>query len=70
MVCLPTVGMRRGGANRLAAVLAGSSVFTTRRRFGGPAVDGWGSLDAAPPRAPTGDDGFAQRLEQLEVAFG
>jgi hypothetical protein len=62
------VGTRRGGANRpAAAVLVGSSVFTTRRRFGGPAVSGYGFLDAAPHCTSAGDDGFARRLE---VAVG
>jgi hypothetical protein len=32
-------------------------------RFGGPAVIGWASLDAAPHRASAGHDGFAWRLE-------
>jgi hypothetical protein len=63
--CVLTSGRDgRGWLNRqAAAVLAGSSVFTMRRRFGGPAVSGWGSLDAAPHRASAGHDGFAWRLE-------
>jgi hypothetical protein len=32
-------------------------------RFEGPAVGGWGSLDAAPHRASAGHDGFAWLLE-------
>jgi hypothetical protein len=46
--CVLTSGRDgRGWLNRqAAAVLAGSSVFTMRRHFGGPAVSGWGSLDA------------------------
>jgi hypothetical protein len=54
---------RRWPNRSAAAVLAGSSVFMTWRRFGGLAVGGWGSLDAAPHRTSAGHDGFAWRLE-------